>query len=402
MAPSNPRPTASGSVALHPDALYEILLRLPAKELCRLRAVCRSWRALTSDPFFVAAHKSRHTGPLLAIPYFDDSDVHGVDIVDLSGSVLRRIPCTAGDIVNEDESGNVKTLFRSSEIGISLLRTRLDLICFTRVFHPLVLWVLNPATGATLTLPRCCSEEFAHDQEEIYYRNVHLNAFGQVSSTGEYKALRISRHDNPGARQLCELISLDGTNHGGWRRKHSPPALICTSRERCVVIDGVVYFLMDFRSTYSELGVITFELGSIASFNLETEEWMGTLLGPVAVRRFVQESEKFSYLDLDMQLSLADLDGCLVTVHNIHNTSMDLWFLTDFEEGVWVKKYSMPLQVARLFVYPLLLLDDGRILFRYGMSFLQIYDPRTDTHADAMEVRDSRSIGIYTGSLLGL
>nr|TKW30994.1 hypothetical protein SEVIR_2G076100v2 [Setaria viridis] len=36
--------------ALPADLLYEILLRLAAIELCRLRLVCRSWRSLTSDP----------------------------------------------------------------------------------------------------------------------------------------------------------------------------------------------------------------------------------------------------------------------------------------------------------------------------------------------------------------
>ncbi|KAF8704118.1 hypothetical protein HU200_031609 [Digitaria exilis] len=46
---------------LHRDALYEILLRVPAKPLCRFRAVCRSWRSLLSAPSsFVAAHAARH------------------------------------------------------------------------------------------------------------------------------------------------------------------------------------------------------------------------------------------------------------------------------------------------------------------------------------------------------
>ncbi|KAF8664301.1 hypothetical protein HU200_054849 [Digitaria exilis] len=30
------------------DVLHEVLLRVPAKELCRLRLICRSWRSLTS------------------------------------------------------------------------------------------------------------------------------------------------------------------------------------------------------------------------------------------------------------------------------------------------------------------------------------------------------------------
>ena len=44
---------ASNAGVLPPDLLSDVLLLLPAKELCRLRAVCRSWRSLTFDPLFV-------------------------------------------------------------------------------------------------------------------------------------------------------------------------------------------------------------------------------------------------------------------------------------------------------------------------------------------------------------
>lgn len=45
---------------LPPEMLHEVLLRLPAKPICRLRTVCRSWRSFTSDPLFAAAHAARH------------------------------------------------------------------------------------------------------------------------------------------------------------------------------------------------------------------------------------------------------------------------------------------------------------------------------------------------------
>jgi hypothetical protein len=41
----------------------------------------------------------------------------------------------------------------------------------------------------------------------------------------------------------------------------------------CVIVHGVVYFLIDF--LYS--GTMIIEPGSIALFSLETEEWMGTI-----------------------------------------------------------------------------------------------------------------------------
>jgi hypothetical protein len=71
---------------------------VPAKDLCRSRALCWVWRALTSDPFFAAAHKSHQTAPLLALAYHDNNEHTGVEIVDLSGNVLRRIPGIESDI----------------------------------------------------------------------------------------------------------------------------------------------------------------------------------------------------------------------------------------------------------------------------------------------------------------
>jgi outer membrane protein assembly factor BamB len=225
---------------------------------------------------------------------------------------------------------------------------------------------------------------------------------GQVSSTGEYKLIRIV---SVGDRQLCEVITLDGTNYGRWRGKECPPSLIYAGRGehmRRVVVDGVAYFLLNFYSSYCNTGVLTIEPGSIAMFNLETEEWMATLRGPALVRTFVQDHEGYRYADLSLQLSLAELDGSLVTVNNIHYSSMDLWFLTDFENAIWEKKYTIPQQLAQLFVYPFLILDDGRIFFSNGNGFLRSYDPKTGTYAGALEARDYGSCGIYTGSLLSL
>ncbi|XP_024319148.1 uncharacterized protein LOC112272479 [Brachypodium distachyon] len=59
---SRSRASAAGAIAVLPLdlLLWEILLRLPAAALLRCRAVCRSWRRLTSDnPGFLLAHHRR-------------------------------------------------------------------------------------------------------------------------------------------------------------------------------------------------------------------------------------------------------------------------------------------------------------------------------------------------------
>jgi len=69
------------------NAEYEVLLRVPAKALCRLRLVCRAWRSLTSDPRFARAHSARHP-VLVALMLGGDAGIH---ILDLSGDIVKRI-----------------------------------------------------------------------------------------------------------------------------------------------------------------------------------------------------------------------------------------------------------------------------------------------------------------------
>ena len=80
------------------DAMYEILLWLPAKDLYRLRVVCRPWRSLLSDPRFIAAHAARHPAPLIVAGY--PTGVRNrrflFDILDLSGRVVKRVRPTLG------------------------------------------------------------------------------------------------------------------------------------------------------------------------------------------------------------------------------------------------------------------------------------------------------------------
>ncbi|TVU07320.1 hypothetical protein EJB05_47370, partial [Eragrostis curvula] len=75
------------------EILQEILIRLPAKSVLRCRAVCRSWRRLTSDPAFLVAHH-RLQPTLHIISSFRPSDDQPfpdcLDAVDLQIGEIRR------------------------------------------------------------------------------------------------------------------------------------------------------------------------------------------------------------------------------------------------------------------------------------------------------------------------
>nr|CAB3458478.1 unnamed protein product [Digitaria exilis] len=89
------------------DVLHEVLLRVPAKELCRLRLICRSWRSLTSDPHFARAHSACHPIEL--------EEVHIIDMY--SGSIVKRIR-DIGDLCKHmsTQAGLVCVSTRTSDV----------------------------------------------------------------------------------------------------------------------------------------------------------------------------------------------------------------------------------------------------------------------------------------------
>uniref|UniRef100_A0A0A9CA61 F-box associated domain-containing protein n=1 Tax=Arundo donax TaxID=35708 RepID=A0A0A9CA61_ARUDO len=260
-----------------------------------------------------------------------------VSIMDLSGSVLKHI--------------------RISNAQINVLPACLNLVC-TRVVGDCI-WVLDPATEDCAPLPSW-----------QYDCVVETYAFGQVASTGQYKGLRIIHLGlnfiDP-SKHLCEVITLDESNHRTWRRKQCSPVIVHPEKlfrrggfMKNVVFNGIVFMMI--------LAVL--EPAGVVPFNLETEEWMSTIPGPELLRSLVGVELEHPYVavvELNCNLSLANLNSCLVTVHNFRGISIDLWFLMDCNRGLWVKNYSISVQLQHddLYLneaYPLLVLDDGRIV----------------------------------------
>lgn len=365
------------------DELQEVLLQLPSKPLCRLRTVCQAWESLLSDPLFLAAHASRcHADSLLvaAVRHATDHSRVDINLVDGStGTVVKRLD------------------------GLSYFNRHLcaggALLCLVGAKDGTV-HVIDPVTGARTDLP---GDTTAHGHFTSSY------SFGQVPATGEYKVLHVY---NDEGEQSCEVFTIGGrhSHEQQWRPAQSPPTRVESISRRRAVVHGVAYFLSSHPNGPhgAESGV-----HSIAAFDLETEEWrLVTLL----LGRHAHISH----------LSLAELNGCLVTVHhNYRHNTMDLWFLTDLEKGTWSRTHSLCLDsvlrgrertykpmmdqlVVRdreCFAQPLMSLSDGRIaLWVGGLKgvVVRVYDPRTDACKEVMEMGWRCSIvGLYTGSLLG-
>ncbi|KAF8731979.1 hypothetical protein HU200_015929 [Digitaria exilis] len=297
----------------HRQACTRSCCAFPAKDLCRLRAVCRPWRSLLSDPNFIAAHAAFHTDPFFVVVsygtgrcYDSDGDDDRVlfSIMDLSGRVIKRQLRHAAD---DDERVMCATELGLICVSIKGSRTRCRLI--------------NPATGAVHELP----QELAA-------------AHGWTSW--------ITRH----------------RSRSGWSHRQG-------SARNSVAIDGVVYFLL-----LSDGWDRNPDLGLVASFDLETEEWSAIL----------------GYRQWRTSSSSAASDF------------IDLWFLMDFEKGLWVKQHSIEISdlPGHRLVQPLLVLNDGRILLYhigYHGCFLLIFDPGSKNCTNVLKIDHLHDVCLYPG-----
>ncbi|KAM0831359.1 hypothetical protein ACQ4PT_065596 [Festuca glaucescens] len=178
-APCGPRASSIG--ILSADVLYDVLLHLPAKELCRHRAVSSWWRSLlTADPHFAKAHASRH--PHVVAVFLDANDRSHADTLDLCGNSLRRMTLDL-------ESGSGPKF-----IGLC---THGNLACITRMrLCPDRVCLINLATGDASVLP---------GPDDAGGLGIAGFMLGQVASSGEHKLVCVDIDFN---HQKCDVFVL--------------------------------------------------------------------------------------------------------------------------------------------------------------------------------------------------
>uniref|UniRef100_A0A0D9WX54 F-box domain-containing protein n=1 Tax=Leersia perrieri TaxID=77586 RepID=A0A0D9WX54_9ORYZ len=221
---------------LPPELLLEVMLRLPTKPICRLRAVCRSWMSFTMEPLFLEAYTARNPHPLLAVA--------------VSGDVSISWTCP-----------ETRRWMGGGDHIVSLP---------------------DPATGFVSTLPFGIGEEIARRNGR---GRLAWFAFGQTASTGEYKLLRVLQELQYGYEPdlVCDQVFTVSDVNVQWRKMVSPPGFLDPSCTNGVVLKGSAYFFLD----HWLLDRYSYNI-SIPSFDFATEQWSMTLQGPI--NRILQET----------------------------------------------------------------------------------------------------------------
>ncbi|CAN6165559.1 unnamed protein product [Urochloa humidicola] len=365
------------------DVLFEILLRIPARSLCRFRTVCRWWRSLLSDPQFAAAHAAHHRDdPLFVVcaeggTYGHDAFAE-IRLLDTSGRVVKRV-----------NAGPQRTLLRQMcpHLDLVLLREAIGSGVYVKDH---ALKVLDTATGAVSFL--------SNNDKDDYCSFVFGRAVSSTGGYGKYKVLGFDTLARP--KQPYEVLTVDDSA-GTWRAAPSPPVSIkAFGIGTGVAIKGVVYHVVNNASW------------SIAAFDLEVEHWWPSLIqGPESVPTIID-----GYLR--QWRNLAEMNGRLAAVSKTSST-MEIWLLMC--SGNWSKQCRVHIESFQfhqpnmcsgnsspLDAKPLWVLDDGRVAFWVcspyirGTAGLWMNDPKTEmcTHVATTEKCINVGVGVYTGNLL--
>ncbi|KAI3755614.1 hypothetical protein L1987_55418 [Smallanthus sonchifolius] len=230
------------------NIMFDVLSRLPFKTLIYCKCVCKKWRDLVSDLYFVHLHHSKSPQCLLIHQY------RVIEWVDIEQEVdHQRLT------LNHVKSLNLnfcKGSFGYPRIQVGSVN---GLIC---VCHPYYApYIFNPVVGEYMFIPKPRSNL------------VSLSYGFGVSTAGEYKVIRI----------CCNTISIEIEVYtlGTWKWRHLRQAPCnLESIRHGLFLNGHVYWIAKGQIYDFDLNTETFELfPSPPGDNEESKQVLGVLKG---------------------------------------------------------------------------------------------------------------------------
>ncbi|KAG2636954.1 F-box protein At5g49610-like [Panicum virgatum] len=298
---SNPSASGGGIHALCDDALVDIFARLPSESVLRCRVVCKSWRRVTTDGSFLAAHAARR--PREMIVFTPSLTVSAVPLTTLDPA-RRRFLC---DPTERNQNGTATwstTRLLFSLHGLLVFEQRPDLYV-----------VCNPVTRQWTNLPVLAPDPcFTTFPCGFYFHGL----------SGEY-------------RLLCHGFYFHGLSESEWkdyyyvlaagatrpRRLSRAPADRPVGYQQPVAHGEILYWSY----THPQAG----RTGKMLAFDTASETFR-LMSGPPG-------APMAALLELDGSLCAQNLLPC--------PTRLDIWVLQDHEAERWTLRLRMEVPPLR-------------------------------------------------------
>ncbi|KAE9450460.1 hypothetical protein C3L33_17643, partial [Rhododendron williamsianum] len=363
------------------ETVTDILIRLPIESLGHCMCVCKSWRFLIADPFFINKQLIiNRQGCSTGI----DNPCFLLNSRKVSGNkICYSLRCCK--TFTEQKQLKVPNIIGGLPymiIGCCNGLLCLSMLSRVRLGYSRVLLLWNPSIKKFKILPK------PRFQSRSPYEKVYGFAF--VPRANDYKVVRII-HDRVEGSPKVEICTLSTNSWRTWIGDGVRCAM--TNRCRTAFVNGAVHW-----AAYKKCGNL-FDPNLIIAFHMDNEVFReipipGYELPPpityLSIRLSVV-SEKLAYF-------VSRDDGIIGGV-----VSWDLWVLEDY--GVaefWTKLHTIRLHGIGSFIYPLQSLKKGEILFG-GLEDKKLYSfdlKRQEIKETDQEVDGLPDVFNYTESLV--
>lgn len=317
----------------------EIVRRLPARSVLRLRSVCKGWRTATTLPAFLAVlHRLQPRQPLLCLGlaacpdrYIQLRD-YCVEALDLRSDKLRSIIRFTDNtylhydkFVDGDEIAPIKSFavnydayeeYYDDQCFIPRLTVHASLDGLLLVSFINAWCVCNPATRQWAALPDlsyCDVVGFYEHVSSGKYRVLYLTGSDDEDASTYYYVLTVGSRIS---RMIGCPISPAATEDMGLDIGLNPSSVSPPVQLRCNL-----YWPPQERQEYH---ILVFDT----------------------------EAELFSWISppvIDKDMRLLEIDGKLaLSVSRMNKATLELWRLEDYQNEIWVQVLRIRLAVSRM------------------------------------------------------
>ncbi|PKI76109.1 hypothetical protein CRG98_003470 [Punica granatum] len=333
---------------LSDDILVEILTRIPATSVTRLKLTNKKWCALISHPLFVKAHGERLRTDMRAACL----KVLKIDRLCFQRTVSASRPQSLSfevfEGVSVDKAMNSlhDPISRFPPIKIQVAGSCDGLICFTQLsclHHIISLW--NPSTKEVRNLP---NDPNGPNLGFSQWLSFGLG-IGYDCQTGDYKVVRaVCSRNEQCVKQIVVDVFMLKTN--AWRRIHDNPRgkLSCDS----FYLNGAVHWFMRSRTEAEDsCAIVSFDLATekfrelpMPETNANTE-FQG--IGIIDGRLVVYTAKRVQVLSLRNGKILLGLDRNEIVLYDIADGSFQFlldigWSGFRYEFIVYVESFISP------------------------------------------------------------
>ncbi|VVB07752.1 unnamed protein product [Arabis nemorensis] len=297
------------------DIVNDLFLRLPAKSLVRFRALSKPSCLLIDSPDFIASHLDRvlQTNDHLMILLRGALHLYTVDLDSLD---------TVSDVEHPMKRGGPTEVFGSCNGLIGLSNSPTDLAIF------------NPSTRQIHRLPQSTIDlpDGSTTRGYVFY------GLGYDSVNDDYKVVRMVQFKRDSDDELgCSFpyeVKVFSLKMNSWKR--------IVSVSPSIQLLFYFYYHLLYRRGYGVLagnslhwvlprrpGLIAFNI--IVRFDLAIEEF-----------DIVRFPEAVVNGDVDIQMDIGVLDGCLCLMCNYDQKYVDVWMMKEYNvRDSWTKVFTV-------------------------------------------------------------